>query len=240
MVRRLTDHDGPAGGDVLQPRCGVHDVARHAFPDLRSLTERDDGLAGVDPDANGKLQAGLLDVGFLDVLQDLQAGADGALGVVLMAHRGAEHAEHRVADELVDRAAEMLDRAFQQRVIDAEHRLHVLGVRLIRAFREPHQVAEQDRDDLPLLAHGNARERRPAVQTETGALGVLRSASGADDHGVECIDGLARHSPSADWGTKERRRMADAHRCRPGLRLGRPGDEGSGPWTPIWCSKVEA
>ncbi len=71
----------------------------------------------------------------------------------------AEHAEHRVADELVHRAAEMLDRAFQQRVIDAEHRLDVLGVRLVRAFREPDEVAEQDGDDLALLAQGHARER---------------------------------------------------------------------------------
>ncbi len=72
-------------------------------------------------------------------------------------------------------------------------------------------------------------ERRSAVQAEAGAFGVLRAAPGADDHGVECSDGLVRpdHGPSADWGSRERRRMADARRCVSGLRLLRPGMRGA-------------
>ena len=174
VVRRLADDDRPGGGDVLQSRRRVHHVARDALADLRPLPERDHGLAGVDPDPDGQLQARLLAVGLFDVIQDLQAGADRALGVVLVPHGRAEHAEHRVADELVHHAAEMLDRAFQQRVIDAEHRLDVLGVRLVGAFREPDEVAEQDRDDLALLAGGHAL--RAAIRS-SGRSGRLRGSS---------------------------------------------------------------
>ncbi len=87
VVRRLADDDRPGGGDVLQSRRGVHHVARDALADLRPLAERDHGLAGVDPDPDGQLQARLLAVGLFDVIQDLQAGADRALGVVLVPHR---------------------------------------------------------------------------------------------------------------------------------------------------------
>ncbi len=189
MVRGLANDDRAGRGDVLEPRRGVHHVARHALADLRALAERDHRLAGVDPDADRELQPRLLPVRLLDIVQDLEAGPDRALGVVLVAHRGSEDAEDRVADELVDRAAEVLDRAFQQRVIHAKHRLDVLGVGLIRALREPDQVAEQDRDDFAFLARGHTLKGRPAVQTEPRALRILGPAPGADDHGAECSDG---------------------------------------------------
>ena len=41
----------------------------------------------------------------------VERGADGALGVVFGCNRGAPHGHHRVADELLDRAAVQLDQA---------------------------------------------------------------------------------------------------------------------------------
>ena len=230
VMRRFADDDRAGGCDVLQPRRGVHHVARHALADLRSLAERDHGFAGVDADADGELQAGLLAVRLLDVVEDLQAGADRALRVVLVPHRGAEHAEHGIADELVHDPAEVLDRAFQQRVVHAEHRLDVLGVGLVRALREPDQVAEQDRDDLAFLAGGHAFERRPAVQTEAGPLRILRAASGADDHGAESSEG-----PSLLGMCLGTRRPSETTLAVAPSPVGRRT-----PWTPIWYSKVEA
>ena len=55
-------------------------------------------------------------------------GADGALGVVLVCHRGAEDGHHRVADVLVDGAAEALDLASQDRKVRRQDAPQVLGV----------------------------------------------------------------------------------------------------------------
>ena len=76
-------------GDVLQTGRGVHHVARARSRRSAALTERDDGLAGVDArSATGSPSLVWPVVQLLDVVQDRQAGADGALGVVLMGPAG--------------------------------------------------------------------------------------------------------------------------------------------------------
>ena len=47
----------------------------------------------------------------------------------------------------------------QARVVRAEYGTNVLGVELLRRRREPDQVAEEDGDDLALLACGWERRR---------------------------------------------------------------------------------
>ena len=88
----------PARRDRLQPRCRVHEVARdHA---LAGRAERDRRLAGehaapgLDPGAEG-----------LHGVDEVEARADRALGVVLVRDRGAPQGHDRVADELLDAAA---------------------------------------------------------------------------------------------------------------------------------------
>ena len=70
--------------------------------------EGDDGLARGDGRPHGELELFLL-VQLVDRVEDAEAGADGALGVVLVCDRRAEDRHHGVADELLDRAAEALD-----------------------------------------------------------------------------------------------------------------------------------
>ena len=83
---------------------------------------------------------------------DRERRADRALGIVLVRRRRAEERHHRVADELLDRAAVPLELGADALVVGAEDRLDVLRVERLRARREADEVAEDDRDDLALAA----------------------------------------------------------------------------------------
>ena len=69
-----------------------------------------------------------------------------------MCGRSAEDCHDGVADELLDGAAIALELLLQPRVIRAEEGSDIFGIHLLGALREPHEVAEEDRDDLALLA----------------------------------------------------------------------------------------
>ena len=113
--RRLADEDAVDRCVRLEPRRRVDDVAGdHALALLRPRAERDERLPGVDADA--ELELGLL---VEDPVADRERGAHRALGVVLVRDRRAEHGHHRVADELLDRAAEALELVAQPRVVRA-------------------------------------------------------------------------------------------------------------------------
>ena len=135
---------------------------------------------------------------------DRERRAHGALGVVLVRDRRAEHRHHRVADELLDRAAVALELGAQARVVRREHRAHVLRVEPFGARRRADEVGEEDRDDLPLLARRRrlGRERGAAHPAEAEALRVLLSAGRTRLHGRtlnrsgEPVEELGRLSPS--------------------------------------------
>ena len=55
-------------------------------------------------------------------------GADGPLGVVLAGDRGAPDGHHRIADELLDRAAVLADDVAREVEVAGEGLAHVLGV----------------------------------------------------------------------------------------------------------------
>ncbi len=159
------------GATPCKPRRGVHDVTGDdALAELRSSAERDHRLAGVDPDPHLEAEAriGLVQLG--DRLEDPEAGPHRSLRVVLVRHGRTEHRHHRVADELLDRAAEPLDLLAEPGVIRAHPRPHVLGIDGLGRGREPDEVAEQHRDDLPLLALSDAGraggQRRRTERTE--------------------------------------------------------------------------
>ncbi len=95
---------------------------------------------------------------------DGERGSDGSLGIVLVRDGRAEQRHNRVADELLDRAAVVLELGAKASVIRAEDRLHVLRVHRLRARREADEVAEEDRDDLALSAgHGERLRRGRAI-----------------------------------------------------------------------------
>ena len=86
-----------------------------------------------------------------DPVADGERRSHCALGVVLVRDRGAEHRHHRVADELLHRAAEALELVAQPRVVRPEQRAHLLGIHALRARGEADEVGEEDGDDLALL-----------------------------------------------------------------------------------------
>ena len=83
-----------------------------------------------------------------------ERGAHSTLWIVLVGHRRAEERHHRVADELLDRAAVPLELLPHTRVVRPEDRLDVLGVESLGTRREADEVAEEDRDDLAFTAAG--------------------------------------------------------------------------------------
>ena len=165
--------------DLLEPARGVHDVAHRGV--VATGPERaDQHLAGVHPDAEVHVH---LELGphLREALLHAQRGPDGPLGVVLVGDRRAEQRDQRVADHLVDLAAEGrdLDREPLEAAVDEV--LDVLGVRGLRQRREPDQVGEEHGRDAPLV-----RPRDKAVAARRAEARVSRSRTPArrTGHGV--------------------------------------------------------
>ena len=113
------------------------------------------------------------------VLGDPQAGAHRPLGVVLVRGRHAEHADDRIADELLHDAAVAFDLRPSHLEVAGEHPVDVLGIGRLRERREPDQVAEERRDDLALLPGGRP-QWRAALGTELEAAVSLESTDEAE------------------------------------------------------------
>jgi len=102
-----------------------------------------------------------------------------------VSRRCAEDRHHRVADELLDGAAEALELVPHAGVVGREDPEHVLGIQPLRLCREPDQVDEHDRHNLALLSPrpllGVKRAR--AGVAEPSALRVFLTASRTRQHG---------------------------------------------------------
>src|SRR5581483_6586859 len=126
-------------------------------------------LAGVDADPDRDL----------DTVAQLLRRAHSTQRVVLAHRRHPEDRHHRVADELLERPAVPLDR----RAGDVEVPGHDVADRFrIARLGEggrARDVAEEDGDDLPLLARRRRGERRAARVAETCAFAVLGTAARA-------------------------------------------------------------
>ena len=145
-IRRLVGEDAVDRRGALQAGRGVHDVARgHALALGGARIERDEDFAGRDPDP--ELEA-VLD----GELADREGCADRPFGIVLVRDRSAEERHHRVADELLDRAAVVLELRADPGVVGAQDRLDVLRVERLRLRGEPDEVAEEHAHDLALAA----------------------------------------------------------------------------------------
>jgi len=181
----LAHHHAALGGDGLEPRRGVDDVAGHdALAPVGPAPDGHHRLPGVHADAHGQVQAWALLVQLGHGIEDAQGGTDAAFGVVLVRDRRAEDGHDGVADELLDRAAEALDLPAQSRVVRVQKVAHVLRVGALGTRGEADEVAEEDRDDLALLHLGRRLrgQRRRTVQAEPGSLRVLLAAGRAGEH----------------------------------------------------------
>ena len=108
-VRGLADGDGHRRRRRLQTGGHVDGVAGEEALAARGVdVEAHERLAGVDADAD--LDGLAADAGQgVDLVDQAQAGAHRALGVVLVQRRDAEDGDHGVADELLHGAAVGLD-----------------------------------------------------------------------------------------------------------------------------------
>ena len=101
-----------------------------------------------------------------------------------MRDRRSEQRHDGVADELLHRPAEALELGTEMGVVGLQHGLDVLRVESLRASGEPHEVGEEDRDDLPLRARARPRlaQCSPALRAELGFGIVLVAAGWASAH----------------------------------------------------------
>ncbi len=154
---RLAHQDPVHGGGGLEPSGGVDDVAGcHALAALGLCVEPDERLARGDPDPQ-------LETFLEREVVNGERRPHGPLGIVFVRDRCAEQRHNRVPDELLHRASVPLELRAHPRVVRPQQSLHVLGIEALRARREAHQVAEEDRHDLPLPARGShhAKTTRP-------------------------------------------------------------------------------
>ncbi len=181
-VGGLADEDAVDRRGRLQAGRGVDHVARgHPLALRRPGAERDQRLARVDGDPQLELVPLLR-----HPVADRERRAHRALGVVLVRGRSAEERHHRVADELLDGAAEALELPAQVRVVRGEQAADVLGIELLGAGGEADEIGEEHRHDLALLARGRGRslQRRAARVAEPRGVRVLGRAARADDHAL--------------------------------------------------------
>ncbi len=189
---------------MLQPRRHVHYItSNEMLTDLRPGGMGNHHLAGGDTHPDLKVKPGLLSVQLLHRLNNPQPGAYRALGIVLMGHRGAEYSHYRVTDELLNRGAVTFQLTPQPAVIGAEGSHDVLGVSPVSPAGRAHQIAEEHRDDLPLLCQAPwaLRQRPAAVSTKTGSCSGLSPAPRTPGH-ARSLDSAATALADMCTGTE--------------------------------------
>ena len=163
-VGRLADEHAVDRRRRLQAGGGVHDVARgHPLAPGRVGAEDDERLARVHAHAHVEVERGVGLVHLGDRRPDGERRPHRPLGVVLVRDRCPEHRHHRVADELLHRAAEVLQPAPQDGVVGSERAAHVLDVHPLAAAGEADEVGEEHRDDLALLDRRDSASAAPQL-----------------------------------------------------------------------------
>jgi hypothetical protein len=147
LAGRLADEDRAGRRDGLQAAGGVHEVA--GDEPLVRRPDRDGSLPGQDPGPQAELDAGVAPE-VADAADELEAGPDGPLGIVLAGDRRAPHRHDGVADELLDRAAVPLDRLAARLEVAGEQLADRLRVAAGGEGGEPDEVGEED-GDVPAL-----------------------------------------------------------------------------------------
>ena len=228
-VGLFTDEHGPYGRCGLKTGSGIHNVpCDERLTAVGVRIEGDDRLARVHGDTKLKTLV-------LRPVSHCEGSAHCPLGIVAVCDWGAEHAHHGVADELLDLATMTFELATDMLVVRDQECSDILGIQLLRARREPHEIDEQDRDEAPLLTWPTGSgECGPAGVAEFRAFGVLLAASCAGEH--ECKTrvrpcsrrGLSSAGPSG-WSRRRTGSLPRAGwRCSSAaatrsMRLSRPG-----------------
>ena len=181
----LAHEDRPRLRDLFEARRDVDGVAGDdALVDLVSGGR--DHLAGVHADVDLQPHPVLpfeFGVQFLEPLEHLERGAHGALRVVLVRDRRAEHRQRRVADVLLDRAAPRIHRRGHRREVPLQDRAQPFGIQPLAELDGTGEIGEHDRGELALLAPGGrVVERRPAMPAVREVGGVVLPAARAGRH----------------------------------------------------------
>ena len=158
--RPLVDEEAAGRRRGLESRSGVDHVAGdHA---LARRADRHGGLAGRD--ARPQLEVRRIDLGaqLTDREDQLESGANGALGIILVGGRRAERGHDGVTDELLDDAAVSLDDLARHLEVAGQQLADVLGIAGLGQAREAHEVGEEDRDQPP-LRHAEGRVLRGRI-----------------------------------------------------------------------------
>ena len=109
-ARGVVDEDPVDRRGRLQARGCIDDVSGcDAFALLGAGVEADERLARGDGDANVQLEARVVRVQVRNRVADCKRGEHGARRVVLVGQGRAEDRYDRIADELLDRSAVVLD-----------------------------------------------------------------------------------------------------------------------------------
>jgi hypothetical protein len=150
-VGRVADCDGHRRRRGLQAGRDVDCIAgEEALATRRIHIETHKSLAGVDADTDlSSLPADARQR--VDLVDQAKAGADGALGVVLVERGNSEDRHHSVTDVLLDDPAVGLDGLSGDGVVAAEEGVDHLSVVALGECGEADQVAEQRSDDAALL-----------------------------------------------------------------------------------------
>ncbi len=113
----------------------------------------------------------------------LRGGSDGTKSIVLVRHGDPEDRHHRVADELLDRPTVTLDDRSQVLEVAAHARTERLRIRRFAERGRADEIAEENGDDLALLARRFGDGERGSARTaETRVVRVLPPAAGACRH----------------------------------------------------------
>ena len=139
-------------GRLLEPIGDVHGVTRDERASLASRA--DDDVARVDSDAKLERAGEQLAHPLLHRERRVQR----ALGVILERGRRAEHRHHRIAGELLDRAAGELDLGAHRVVEPLELYPHALRIAVTGERGRPDEVGEQDGDELALFPGAHEAE----------------------------------------------------------------------------------
>ena len=179
-ARLLPDEHGSDRRGRLESCRGVDYVTRHHRLAMSwAGVELHDRLARVYRDSH--MQALLL-----GPIANRERGSDRALGIVAVGSRGSEDTHDGVANELLHRAAESLELRADALVVRRQDVSDVLGVELLGAGSEAHEIDEEYGHNAAFLTRAAwFGERRAARVAELRELGVVLPTAGAGEHEVE-------------------------------------------------------
>ena len=160
--RPTTDQHLARSRGLLQPRSDIQRV-----PGRQPLLRTREHLARVDPDPTLHAQ-------LRQRIPHLHGSATRPECIVLVRHRNPEHRHHRIADELVHRAAVRFDDPLHSLEVASEHSLERFRIDRLPKRRRADHVAEQHRHHLPVTADRHEPQARTSTRPRLASAGSHR------------------------------------------------------------------